>query len=163
MDAFEQVRTDLSLDQPRRVHYGDLTDGEFSIWFSEKLRKRYPNVREELVLGMVRGYTEVNDCLFLRYQDAIGLAQLVRQPFCQPLRVEILFVFRRSAPDGRDTIWSQKQALDIYRDILRWAESIGASEILFDQNSDVPVTSLKELGVSIGNTTFRRHVLGSSE
>ena len=163
MDAFEQVRTDLSLEQPRRVHLGDLTDGDFSIWFSEKLRKRYPNIREELFLGMVRGYTDVNDCLFLRFQDAISLAQVVRLPFCQPLRVEVLFMFRRNAPDGRDTSWSLKQALDIYRDILRWAASIGVGEVMFDRDSDVPVLSLKELGVSIGNTTLRRVVLGQDE
>ena len=133
----------------RRVARHDLM--EKGQWLCKRLKERWPHLQNGSLLGWLINCCDSNEYLFIRTDKAFLLAQMQKE-FVEPYPwVKELFVLAETSDakwpkdsDG-ETFQSQEnasavhQAAVLYEDLLRWAEKIGANEIIVDKFSDVPL------------------------
>ena len=120
-DAIEPVKT-------WRFSFGDLSDMGF--WLLDRLRVKYPHVNDQNFVGRLRSFMDSSEFLFIRLKDAVGLAQRMCGPWDADVHVEEIFVWARKESGARE-------ALTIYDEISRWGKSMGAKEIVVDQDCDL--------------------------
>lgn len=118
-----------------RFVFPDLSDMGF--WVLERLRKRYPHINDQNFVGWLRSYMESPEFLFIRSQDAVGLARRA----CDPLNAADVFV-------EEVFVWARKgtaahECMAIYDEMARWGRGFGATEFVVDKSSDLDRDSLK--------------------
>lgn len=108
----------------------------WGVYLMERLRTRFPHLNDRMFVGWLKGCMESNEFLFIRTANAVALAQIVRSPL-QPLAdVQEVFVLVR-AKDCED------EGLAMYDEFRRWAERMGARDLLVDQFTDVPKDAIQ--------------------
>jgi hypothetical protein len=144
----------------RRVARYDLV--EMGAYLCKRLREKehYPHLQDRQILGFLQGCSDgpsSGEYLFIRNDRGFLLAQSYRDFFEPCPWVKELFCFAyyedaRYAPDGQTAEDYQKevkasaiiQTAALYEDLIRWAQKIGANEIIVDKFTDVPVKNDKD-------------------
>lgn len=137
-----------------RIAAPDITKhGDWLLW---RLRDRYPHLTDANLMGWLRGQTESNEVKFVGYGRAWGMASIGHKPLDPRPIVNEVFVFIQPRDDGVIDKDAMPEGIAIYAEFKRWAESLGAAEITFDYNTDVPREMVKGvLGrVSIREVSF---------
>ena len=125
------------------VHRFGLPDiNESGSWLTTRLRAKYPHLTDRGITSWFRGIMESAEYLFIRRNRGVMLAQIVKDPLSiNPIVREIFCL----AQEG-----GVEEAATLYDDLRRWAESLGAVEIIVESFSDVPKTQIAEaLGVRV--------------
>jgi hypothetical protein len=124
----------------RRFSPADLSDK--AGWIMEKLRRRYPHKSEITIANWLRALVTRNDCLFIRTDHAIALAEVVVLDLMDdhPVIYE-RFVFC----ENRQSNQHIEEALIIYGELRRWAKSMSVERIVVNQSSDVPRERIGEV------------------
>lgn len=107
------------------------------VWLVERLRERIPSLSDRGLAGWLRGAITSNEQLLICTDNAVGMAQIVRQPLLPAPQVEEIFVFTRNE--------AIEDGMAIYAEFRRWAEGIGASRLDVDRWSDVPREFIKQV------------------
>lgn len=130
----------------RRFGLADIED--MGMWLMTRLRERYPHVNDRMFIGWIRGCMESNEFLFIRSENAAGMAITDHRPLTSAPIVREVFLLSRN-----DDIM---EAAQLYPHIRHWAESMGASEITIECFSDVPHEIVREV---IGSRVFIRETM----
>lgn len=143
------LKLDDEFFRMRRVARHDLMDK--GPWLCKRLKEHWPHMQDRQILGWLQTCCDSNEYLFIRMDKAFLLAQMHRE-FIEPYPwVKELFCLAETDnskyPEGSDNENYKKdqndrarhQALLLYEDLLRWAQSIGANEIIVDKFTDVPL------------------------
>lgn len=153
-DVAERVDTEF-----RRVGMADL--GGLLSWVTKRLQERRPHVQPGAVLGWLRGCVLSNEMWFVMSEQAVALAQIVREPLeVQPFAIEH-FVFVRplsgattAAPDAVD------EAAGLYVPMCKWAANLNCSRLEVDRCTDVPRTDIRMRVGKVGTRTVAHIALG---
>lgn len=133
----------------RRVARHDLMDK--GPWLCKRLKEHWPHLQDRQILGWLQLCCDSNEYLFIRTDKAFLLAQMYRE-FVEPYPwVKEMFCLAEmvegNPAKGSDAeSWQNEQnasalhqAAILYEDLLRWAQTIGANEIIIDKFTDVPL------------------------
>lgn len=96
----------------------------------ERLKGRFPHLSQGMFFGWLNSCLESNEFIFVQSTNAVGMAQLVRSPLQPQNDVQEVFVLTRGK--GYDD-----EALAIYDAFRRWAEHIGARDLMVDIFTDL--------------------------
>ncbi len=130
----------------RRFGMADIED--MGMWLMTRLRERYPHVNDRMFIGWIRGCMESNEFLFIRSENAAGMAIIDHRPLTSAPIVREVFLLSRN-----DDLM---EAAQLYPHIRQWAESMAASEITIECFSDVPHEIVREV---IGSRVFIRETM----
>jgi hypothetical protein len=115
-------------------------------WLLWRLKERYPHVQEKNVAGWLRGAIEGNETLFIRSERACAMAQVKYHELNPQPYVEEVFVLTMGREsDGNIEDAHREEAAYAYLEFKRWAEAMGASEIIVDRCSDVAREHMQEM------------------
>jgi hypothetical protein len=133
----------------RRVTRGDLMDK--GVWLCKRIKENWPHLQDRQMMGWLMTCCDSNEYLFIRTDKAFLLAQMYRE-FVEPYPwVKELFVLAEldygnyqkdsdgEAYQNQENARAIHQAATLYEDLLRWAQTIGANEIIVDKFTDVPM------------------------
>lgn len=111
-------------------------------WVMQKLRLLYPQKSEVTLANWLRMTTNRNDCLFVRTDHAVAMAEVVVLNMMDdhPVIFE-RFVFC----ENRQSIGHIDEAVVLYEEIKRWAKPMGIERVIVNQCSDVPRERIKEV------------------
>lgn len=111
-------------------------------WIMQRLQLRYLNKSEGTLANWLRMMTNRNDCLFIRTDHAIALAEVVYLDFMNEHPV----VWERFVIcEDRQNINHIDEAVTFYEEFKRWAKSMSVEKVIVFQNSDVPRERIKEV------------------
>lgn len=142
----------------RRVARYDLVD--YGAFLCKRMRAHWPHLQDRQILGFLQGCSDgpsSGEYLFVRTERSFLLAQSY-QEFLEPypwVKEIFCFAYYEDAkyPADGDTVDEYKnrikesailQAASLYEDLIRWAQKIGANEIIVDKLTDVPVKHDKD-------------------
>jgi hypothetical protein len=143
----------------RRVARYDLVD--YGAFLCKRMKEHWPHLQDRQILGFLQGCSDgpsSNEYLFIRTERAFLLAQSF-QEFLEPYPwIKEIFCFAyyddaRYPAEGDSVEKYQRevkdsavlQAASLYEDLVRWAQKIGANEIIVDKYTDVPVKNDKDI------------------
>src|SRR5215469_7093355 len=111
-------------------------------WLMARLRTRYPHKSEIMLANWLRVLSNRNDCLFIRTDWAVALAEVVVLDLMDehPVVYE-RFVWCRD----RQNINHVEQATSLYEELRHWAKSMSVEKVIINQSSDVPKEKIKEV------------------
>lgn len=118
------------------------------VWLMPRLQPAYPTFTDTQIANFLRSCIPSNDWLFICTENAVLLAQAV-QPSMRLLRVDEEFCLCRTEE-------CVDEAADLYRPLMRWAVSKGASKVIIDQLTDVTQGQIR---YRIGDLKTKRVVL----
>lgn len=113
---------------PRRFGMADLND--MGSWLIDRLQKKFPHLYTRMLSGWLSGAMGSNEFLFLRTDNACGMAVMTNNPMQEQPVVTEVFVLSRNG--------DLAEAATFYPAFRRWAKQIGASDMVIEQFSDVP-------------------------
>jgi hypothetical protein len=126
-----------------RVNDADLMKME---WLIPRLCEHFPDISANAWHSRLRIYMHENGYLFVRNERAVALAYVARDLFSTKPYVAPIFVVH--ADRDRPTVDDEGGALDairLFREIVRWAKGLGATEVRNCQaHSDVPPGRIRE-------------------
>lgn len=124
----------------RRFSPSDLNDK--AGWIMQRLQLRYLNKSEGVLANWLRIMVNRNDCLFVRTDHAIALAEVVALDLMDdhPVVYE-RFVFC----ENRQNINHIEEAIVFYEEFKRWAKSMSIEKVIVNQFTDVPRERIKEV------------------
>jgi hypothetical protein len=124
-------RGDVIPDQPQLIHRAQQLDlDDKAYWLMPRLREAYPSHSDVQIINFLRNCIPSPDWYFVATENAVLLAQVVTPPM-RKMRVDEEFCICK-----HEDFW--EEGADLYRDLKRWATTIGASKICVDSFSDVP-------------------------
>ncbi len=118
----------VSIVTPRRFGMADLND--MGPWLIDRLQKKFPHLHTRMLSGWLSGAMGSNEFLFLRTDNACGMAALINEPMSAAPVIREVFVLSRNG--------DLNEASAFYPAFRRWAKQIGASDMVIEQFSDVP-------------------------
>ena len=117
----------------RRLSPADLTDK--SAWIMQRLQALYPNKSEVTLANWFRMLVARNDCLFIRTDHAIALAEVVVLNLMDDHPV----IYERFVwCENRQNNYHIEEAMSLYGEFRRWAKSMSITKVVVNQSSDVP-------------------------
>lgn len=102
----------------------------WGVYLMERLLSRFPHLNDRMFIGWLKGCMESNEFLFIRSVNAVALAMIVRSPLQPTADVQEVFVLTRGSG-------CEDEALAMYDEFRRWAERMGARDLLVDIFTDV--------------------------
>lgn len=106
-------------------------------WLIPKLTSRWPQISAMTFSGWVMGWTNGNGFLFIKTENAVGLAEVFKQTPELRIKAREVFVFC----NGKE---HEEEALQIYREFKRWGRSLGVAAIGdIGTASDLTATKLR--------------------
>lgn len=108
----------------------------WGVYLMERLLSRFPHLNDRMFIGWLKGCMESNEFLFIRSANAVALAQIVRSPLQPMADVQEVFVLTRGAG-------ATDEGLAMYDEFRRWAERMGARDLLVDIFTDVPKEAIQ--------------------
>jgi hypothetical protein len=124
----------------RRFSPADLTDK--AGWVLIKLGLLYPRKSEQTLANWLRMLANRNDCLFIRTDHAVALAEVVVLNLMDDHPV----IYERFVwCENRQDINHIDEAAKLYEEFKRWAKSMSVEKIIVNQSSDVPKERIKEV------------------
>jgi len=121
----------------------------------QRLQTRYPHKSEVTIANWMRQLANRNDCLCIRTDHAIALAEVV----VIDLMDEHPVVYERFVYcENRQSINHIDEAVIFYEEFKRWAKSMSIEKVIVNQFSDVPRERIKEVfrRLSTEDITFAR-------
>ena len=106
-------------------------------WLIARLKTKYPHLTDREVTSWFRGIMESSEYLFIRRNKGVLLAQSLRDPLTHIPAIREIFCL---AQDG-----GVEDAAALYADLRRWAEGLGAVEIIVETFSDVSKVQIAEV------------------
>ena len=142
----------------RRVALYDLN--EYGAFLCKRMKEYWPHLQDRQILGWLQGCSNgpsSGEYLFIKTERSFLLAQSF-QEFLEPcpwVKEIFCFAYYEDAryPAEGDTVANYQkqvkesailQAASLYEDLIRWAQKIGANEIIVDKFTDVPVKDDKD-------------------
>src|SRR5215469_6080610 len=117
----------------RRFAASDLSDK--SGWVLQRLRGLYPSKSEMTLSNWLRMLVNRNDCLFVRTDHAIALAEVVVLNLMDDHPV----IYERFVwCENRQSNHHIEEAMQLYGEFRRWAKSMDIAKVIVNQSSDVP-------------------------
>lgn len=138
-----------------RFKEGDLVE---LTWLRDRLGQHFPNVSPNQWPARLRMLAHENTYLFVRNARAVALARVQRDEFSDKPYVVPVFVVHAD----RDKLQADDQggasdAAALVREIVRWAKTMGASEVRhLSDHADIPPGRLKE---AITGAEYRQEVV----
>ena len=124
----------------RRLGPADLTDK--SAWILQRLQLLYPRKSEQVLANWMRMLANRNDCLCVRSEHAVALAEVVVLNLMDDHPV----VYERFVwCENRQSINHIDEAAVLYEEMKRWAKSMSIEKVIVNQSSDVPKERIKEV------------------
>ena len=120
----------------RKFNDPDLSD--MGIWMLGRLSARAPHLNDRNFVGFLRNCMLSSEYLFIRTNNAVGLAQRVTESFDPIPKVQEHFVW------VRDRAKHIPEALVIYDEFHRWAVSLGSNVMIIEEDTDVSLDDLKK-------------------
>ncbi len=152
------LKIDTEYFPSRRVARFDLTD--MGAFLCKRMKQHWPHLQDRQILGFLQGCSDgpsSGEYLFIRTDRAFLLAQSFQELLEPSPYVKEIFCFAyyedaRYPADGDTVEKYQKhtkesailQAASLYEDLIRWAQKIGANEIVVDKFTDVAVKDDKD-------------------
>lgn len=109
-------------------------------WIISRLREHFPHIGPNSWFSRLRVYMHDNGYLFVRNERAVALAYVARELFDERPWVAPIFVLHadRDRPTAEDE-GGARDAVALIREIVRWAKTMGASEVRNVQvHCDIP-------------------------
>lgn len=103
-------------------------------WLLKRLAARWPHISEATFAGRLRAWIGSNSHHFVKGAHAVALFRLTRTELDPASLVEEVFLFTKE-PKTTSTS-SERDAVAIYRNAVRWATGLGASRMVIDRASD---------------------------
>lgn len=123
----------------RRFSPADLSDK--AGWIMERLLVRYPRKSDVTLANWLRVLANRNDCLFIRTDHAVALAEVVVLDLMDDHPV----IFERFVwCENRQNIHHIDEAVQLYEEFHRWACTMSIEKIIVNKSSDVPKERIKE-------------------
>jgi hypothetical protein len=107
---------------------------KYGMWLLDRLKEEWPQLTEKNVFGFLRGCSESREFSFLKSDHAVGLCQMNHKHLHAQPELEEIFVFVQDK--GNQTHIYEGGAL--YIAFEKWRKTIGGSQIVIGQYSDVP-------------------------
>jgi len=124
----------------RRLSPADLSDR--AAWIMARLRTRYPHKSEVTIANWLRQLSNRNDCLCVRTEHAIALAEMV----VLDLMDEHPVIYERFVYcENRQNINHIDEAVSLYEELKNWAKTASIEKVIVNQFSDVPKERIKEV------------------
>ena len=124
----------------RRFSPSDLSDK--AAWIMERLRGLYPSKSEVTLANWLRATSNRNDCLFIRTDHAIAMAEVVVLNLMDDHPV----IYERFVwCENRQNINHIDEAEVLYGEFVRWAKTMSIEKVIVNQSSDVPEEHIKEV------------------
>ena len=133
----------------RRVARHDLMDK--GPWLCKRLKEHWPHLQDRQILGWLQSCCDSNEYLFVRNEKGWLLAQMYKD-FVEPYpKVKSWFILAETMEghpqkdSDADKFQKQENASAVHQaallceDLLRWTQTIGASEIIIGRTSDSDV------------------------
>lgn len=137
---------------PTRVNEGDLT--RLAEWLLWRLKGYHGDLTDQTLAGWLRGSILNNEIKFLRCERAIGFFEIVHKSVLDPVpMIREVFLYIQVRDDGMIDKSALPEAMAIYQDVKRWAQSIGAQEIEVDRDTDLPQEFIEQV---LGKLTVRK-------
>lgn len=108
----------------------------WGVYLMERLLSRFPHLNDRMFIGWLKGCMDSNEFLFIRSANAVALAQIVRSPLQPMADVQEVFVLVR----GKG---AEAEGLAMYDEFRRWAERMGARDLLVDIFTDMPKDAIQ--------------------
>jgi hypothetical protein len=155
------------LNQVRRVGPPDLQD--IHRWLLPRLKARWPHLQDGQLLSWLHGCIAGNENFFVRYPKAVALFQVQKEFFDpRPMVIERFVIADvkpvREGDEGDIATHNRmlnnealEQACMLYEDVYRWAQIIGAGEVVVDKFTDVPFEDKSDKD---NENTIRRRMAG---
>lgn len=127
----------------RRVNDADLTAMP---WLLDRLKEHWPNVAPNTWYSRLRVYMHDNGYLFVRNDRAIALAFVARDLFDRKPWVAPVFILHadRGKPNAEDE-GGRSDAIALVREIVRWARTLGATEVRdVHRHCDLPPSDIEK-------------------
>lgn len=126
-------------DEPadlRVTRFGLPDINDLGMWIVGRLRPKFPHFQDNQLIAMFRARVDSNECLFRRTKHAVAMAELVHETMSPDTRIVERFVLVKDPK-------YVSEAVQLYDEILRWANSIGAKEIAVCEFTDVPKADIQ--------------------
>lgn len=120
-------------------------------WLLPRLQVKWPHLQAVQVDGWVRSIIDSREFMFIRTQSAVACAQVTRDTLSPVPEALEKFVIAKDR-ENKDHI---AECLHLYGDLVRWAQNIGARDMIVEQFTDVPH---KELADCLGRLFTRETV-----
>lgn len=108
-------------------------------WLLEKLKPLWPQMNANNYTNHLAFYMNSNEFIFIKNDDAVALGMRQQKPFETAPYVEAIFGFvddyKRNGP----------KLMQLYREMIRWGKTLGATEFRPGHISDIPHGRLKEM------------------
>jgi hypothetical protein len=112
----------------------------------ERLKEKFPHLRDDTIHGWLRSKVEGNDWLFITNDYGVALAEAVRETLA--LQTTVIERFVLVSPVAGEDDAGRKERLerccDLYLDILRWAQGMDAKEIVLETFTDCSREMIKK-------------------
>lgn len=127
-NAVKKSEVEITSFPTRRFNLPDMND--MGVWITGRLRERYAHLNDKNIFGWLRGLSASSEDLFIRTDHAVLMAQIVHETISPaPIVYERFVLVNGPEHDA--------EALSLYDDLYRWAQSLGAKEIVVGEFSDV--------------------------
>ena len=165
MMAEAAVKVEEEYFRVRRVMRHDLIDK--GPWLVKRIGEVWPHLDQRQIMTKLISCCDQNEYLFVRTENAFLLARMVWGFFEMRPDVQEIFCLAETTNDkhkeGSDAWVYQDQrnkraihqAALLYEDLLRFAQTQGAKEIMIDKYSDVPLPDKEE---QVGPDTIRARI-----
>lgn len=110
-------------------------------WLIERLRLRYPGLHDIKLMGWIQGILDSNECLAIQNDHAVALAQISHEDLSVKISVKERFVLCQNPDDPKHV----DEAGVLYLSMMKWAEDVGATDVLVGVFSDVSRDKIKEI------------------
>lgn len=91
-------------------------------WLIPKLTARWPQISAMTFSGWVVGWTSINTVLFIKTENAVGMAEIYKETPDLRLKAREVFVFCNG-------VEHEDEAVLIYKDFKRWGRTMGVDRI----------------------------------
>jgi hypothetical protein len=153
-ETAEQVDNVLTpwVATPRR--FGDADFSDMGQWLLDRLaQSSFTYLTEQNYVGWLRQCMMSSECLFLRTQNAVGMAWVSHHAITRQIDIEEVFVLLRD-PDSKQ---QQAEGRAIYVEFKKWGALQGARECRVNYFTDVSRETVKSV---FGRLVIRERSIG---
>lgn len=133
----------------RRFVLPDWTDTQS--WLLPRLKVKLVHLQDIQIHGWIRGIIDGPDFMFIRTENAVACAQMVKDILSPAPEVIERFVLAKDRTDPEQV----KECLHLYGDLVRWAQNVGARDMTIEQFTDATHDAL---AARLGRTLTRETV-----
>ena len=115
----------------RRFILPDWTDTQN--WLLPRLKVKLPHLQDIQIHGWIRSITDAQEFMFIRTENAVACAQMVKDVMSSAPEVIERFVLAKD----RTQPGQVEECQHLYADLFRWAQNVGARDMTIEQFTDV--------------------------